>query len=49
MTNYQRTSETIFALIDGEVKFENFARGRKRVSVYPVAMMAASEEAAAAD
>ena len=38
---------TIFALIDGQVKFEPFARGRKRVSVYPVAMMAASEEAAA--
>jgi large subunit ribosomal protein L27 len=40
---------TIFALIDGEVKFENFARGRKRVSVYPITMLAASEEAAAAD
>jgi large subunit ribosomal protein L27 len=40
---------TIYALIDGEVKFEAFARRRKRVSVYPVAMMAASEEAAAAD
>ncbi|MFN8513032.1 MAG: 50S ribosomal protein L27 [Thermomicrobiales bacterium] len=40
---------TIYALIDGEVKFEAFARNRKRVSVYPVAMAAASEEAAAAD
>ena len=26
---------TIFATIDGFVKFENAARGRKRVSVYP--------------
>lgn len=40
---------TIFALIDGEVKFEAFARGRKRVSVYPVALAAATEESAAAD
>ena len=38
---------TIFSLIDGQVKFEPFARGRKRVSVYPIEMMAASEEAAA--
>lgn len=40
---------TIYSLIDGEVKFEPIARNRKRVSVYPVAMQAASEEAAAAD
>jgi large subunit ribosomal protein L27 len=40
---------TIYSLIDGEVKFESFARNRKRVSVYPIAMMAATEEAAAAD
>jgi large subunit ribosomal protein L27 len=26
---------TIFATIDGFVKFENVARGRKRISVYP--------------
>jgi large subunit ribosomal protein L27 len=26
---------TIFATVDGFVKFENVARGRKRVSVYP--------------
>jgi large subunit ribosomal protein L27 len=26
---------TIFATIDGYVKFENMARGRKRISVYP--------------
>ena len=40
---------TIFSLIDGEVKFEAFARRRKRVSVYPITMTAATEEAAAAD
>jgi large subunit ribosomal protein L27 len=38
---------TIYALIDGQVKFEAFARHRKRVSVYPVPTIAASEEAAA--
>ena len=27
---------TIFAVIDGEVKFEWAAKGRRRVSVYPV-------------
>ncbi|RLB10498.1 MAG: 50S ribosomal protein L27 [Deltaproteobacteria bacterium] len=27
---------TIFAKIDGIVKFENFGKDRKRVSVYPV-------------
>ncbi len=27
---------TIFAKIDGVVKFENFGRDKKRVSVYPV-------------
>lgn len=27
---------TLFALIDGEVKFENKDRTRKKVSVYPV-------------
>jgi large subunit ribosomal protein L27 len=26
---------TIFAAIDGFVKFENVARGRKKISVYP--------------
>ncbi|MFP7755642.1 50S ribosomal protein L27 [Thermodesulfobacteriota bacterium B35] len=26
---------TLFAKIDGVVRFENFGRGRKRVSVYP--------------
>jgi len=37
---------TIFALIDGQVKFEATARNKKRVSVYPIAV-AATEEAAA--
>lgn len=27
---------TLFALVDGVVKFERFGRDRKRVSVYPV-------------
>ena len=27
---------TIFAVVDGEVKFEWAAKGRRRVSVYPV-------------
>lgn len=26
---------TLFSLIDGKVTFENIARGRKRISVYP--------------
>ena len=26
---------TLFSLIDGKVAFENIARGRKRISVYP--------------
>lgn len=28
------TDDTLFALIDGKVKFENIAGGRRRVSVY---------------
>ena len=28
---------TIFSVIEGTVKFEPFSRGRKRVSVYPLA------------
>ena len=28
---------TIFAVVEGKVKFEPYTRGRKRVSVYPVA------------
>ncbi len=27
---------TLFSVVDGVVKFENFSRGRKKVSVYPV-------------
>jgi len=27
---------TLFALVDGRVKFERAAKGKKRVSVYPV-------------
>lgn len=27
---------TLFALIDGSVKFENFGEGKKRVSIYPL-------------
>ncbi len=26
---------TLFALIDGYVKFENFGKGKKRISIYP--------------
>ena len=36
---------TIFALIDGQVKFEATARNKKRVSVYPIVMAAATEAA----
>ena len=28
------SDDTLFALIDGKVKFENIARGRRQVSVY---------------
>jgi large subunit ribosomal protein L27 len=31
------SDDTLFALIDGEVKFEKFGKDKKRVSVYPVA------------
>jgi large subunit ribosomal protein L27 len=34
---------TLYALIDGAVKFENFGHGRKRASVYPVEAAAAEE------
>ena len=37
---------TLFALIDGTVKFEHDTRTKKRVSVYPVAVEAAAEVAA---
>lgn len=29
--------DTLFALVDGTVKFERLGRDKKRVSVYPVA------------
>lgn len=28
------SDDTLFALVDGEVKFESYRRGRKQVSVY---------------
>ncbi len=34
--------DTLFALVDGEVKFEYRDKDRKKVSVYPVAEPAAS-------
>jgi large subunit ribosomal protein L27 len=34
---------TLFALIDGTVKFEHASRTKKRVSVYPVAVPASAE------
>ena len=37
---------TLFALIDGTVKFEHHTRTKTRVSVYPVATEAAAEVAA---
>jgi large subunit ribosomal protein L27 len=37
-TNVKRGRDfTLFATIDGVVKFENFSKDRKKVSVYPVA------------
>ncbi len=35
---------TIFSVITGTVKFEPLARGRKQLSVYPVATAAAASE-----
>ena len=32
--------DTLFAKVDGVVKFERFGRDRKKVSVYPVAQEA---------
>jgi len=40
---------TLFALIDGTVKWERIRRDRRRVSVYPLSETVASAEAAAAD
>lgn len=39
---------TLFATVDGLVKFEPVRRDRKRVSVYPITEGVATEEAAAA-
>lgn len=30
------SDDTLFALVDGKVKFERYGRDRKKVSVYPV-------------
>ncbi len=30
------SDDTLFALIDGTVRFEQYGKGRKKVSVYPV-------------
>lgn len=40
---------TIFAMIDGQVKFEPYSRGRKRVSVHAPASEAAAPEALASE
>lgn len=39
---------TLFATVDGLVKFEPVRRDRKQVSVYPIDQVAVSEEAAVA-
>ncbi len=36
--------DTLFAMIDGRVKFEPFSKVQKRVSVYPPPVAAASPE-----
>lgn len=35
--------DTLFAKVEGRVKFERYGRDRKRVSIYPVAEVAAVE------
>lgn len=42
------SDDTLFAKIDGRVKFERYGRDRKRVSVYPVVVAEAPVEAEAA-
>lgn len=37
------SDDTLFALIDGTVKFEHLGRNRKKVSVYPVEDAVAAE------
>jgi large subunit ribosomal protein L27 len=34
------SDDTLFALVEGTVKFERWGRDRKKVSVYPVAVEA---------
>ncbi|MDQ0188327.1 50S ribosomal protein L27 [Alicyclobacillus cycloheptanicus] len=41
--------DTLFAKVEGRVKFERYGRDRKRVSVYPVAVGAEAETAAAVE
>jgi large subunit ribosomal protein L27 len=40
------SDDTLFALIEGEVKFERFGRDRKKVSVYPIASVVPQAAAA---
>jgi large subunit ribosomal protein L27 len=40
------SDDTLFALIEGEVKFERFGRDRKKVSVYPTALVVPQAAAA---
>ncbi|HTL90272.1 MAG TPA: 50S ribosomal protein L27 [Leptolyngbya sp.] len=35
------SDDTLFALIEGEVKFERMGKTRKKVSVYPIAAVSA--------
>ncbi len=35
--------DTLFAMVEGQVKFERYGRDRKRVSVYPVKEAVAAE------
>ncbi len=36
--------DTLFALVDGNVSFERYGKGRKKVSVYPAPVAAAVSE-----
>jgi large subunit ribosomal protein L27 len=40
------SDDTLFALIEGEVKFERLGRDRKKVSVYPIASVVPQAAAA---
>ncbi|MCY0869993.1 MAG: 50S ribosomal protein L27 [Firmicutes bacterium] len=37
------SDDTLFAKVDGRVKFERFGRNRKRVSVYPIVAPSAGD------